>query len=143
MHVGRGSLLHHQGIAPFFQFVVEIAVFLGTGRIAGGNAAVVIGSTVLAYVLVTGTVVAVVIGGQFWEKGERLFPAGSILAEDSDYLIHAEINHRPRCEDSGKAGPLAVTYYGRGFTYSKTGGKAKAEEEFEQAGNLGYKGKQD
>ena len=70
MHDGGGTLANGQVVAPLLQFVSQVAVLIGLGRVTGGDAGMEIGGTVLTEMLVAGAVPALGIGGQFGEKGE-------------------------------------------------------------------------
>jgi len=107
VHFWRCPSLHDQGIASLFQFIEKIAVFLGAGGIADGNAAVVIGGTVLADMLKGRAKLAVGIGGKFGEEGEWLFPSSPVFAEDHSYLVHAEMNRRIP-DEAGKSRSLGL-----------------------------------
>jgi len=88
------AFMHYRGcpltclkvIAPFFEFDQQVGIFIRFGRTALGDAAVVIGGTVLTNVLVGGAVDAVIVGGDFREEGEHntLF----VPAEDDDGGFH-------------------------------------------------------
>jgi hypothetical protein len=95
--VGR-PLPDLQVVFPLPEFGRQIAVFLGRCRSAFGDAAVVIGGAVLADVLEAGAVNAVIVGGQFGEKGEDV--ALPIHAEDDDGGFHW------RCLSIGRHQPL-------------------------------------
>ena len=77
-----------QVITTLFKFPLKISVFSGLGRIAVGDAAPVVGGTMLADMLET-RAVALSIGGQFGKQGEAVLVAVAVLAEDDDGLIHA------------------------------------------------------
>ena len=63
VHFWRCPLFDQEGVASLFQFIEKIAVFLGAGRVAGGDAAVVIGGTMLADMLERRAELAVVVSG--------------------------------------------------------------------------------
>jgi hypothetical protein len=73
-------------IASLFKLNEQVAILVRSGSPATGNAAVVIGGTMLADVFVCGAVGAAVVGRQFREEGED--DALFVPAEDDDGGVH-------------------------------------------------------
>ena len=103
VHFWGGPVPNEQIVTPPLQFPGEIMVFLGAGRIAGGDAAVVIGGTVLADVLVGRAVVAVLSAGSSGNRAKGSFcPVRSFRKMTVTWLIGA--SEKPTVKLSAEAG---------------------------------------
>ena len=90
MHLRRGAAADGQDVSPPFQFLEQVGILGGHSRVALGDAAVIVGGTVLAQVLVRRAIATEFVAGQFGEEGEALLPAGPVLSEDDDGLVHCK-----------------------------------------------------
>ena len=86
VHVGRGPAANDKVMSSTLQLLKQVSVFGGNGRVASGDAAVVVGGTMLPNMLVRRAVDSPVVRGQLGEKGEAVSRA--VSSEYDDGFVH-------------------------------------------------------
>jgi hypothetical protein len=84
VHCRSCSLANHQGISPSLQFLEKVAEVGSRSWVAIGNAALVIGGTMLSEMLVCGAAHAVNVGRHFGKQCEAILVARAFPPEDDD-----------------------------------------------------------